>query len=116
MTESFLEKYAKEYEHKIALSNQHCPTCGLKVLESQRYPQYLCDTCANEAVDRDNNRVSFTDEIDGHSLKMRYVDGHLPDVTFNPARDNSYPHVWVRGTECEVQVAHFGGIVMIPVA
>lgn len=109
-----LSSILDELQRRIANSSQRCPICGTQVLESKRYPVYLCDSCVNEATVDDNRRVSFTDEIDGHSLTMRYLDGHLLDVTFNPARGDDYPLVWVRGVQCEVQVAHFGGIVMIP--
>lgn len=99
----------------LSTSQQRCAICDAVVLESKRYPSYLCDSCVEEAVDKDHNRVSFTDEIDGHSVNMCYVEGHLPNVISNPARGDAYPHVWVRGVECEVRVAHFGGIVMTPV-
>jgi hypothetical protein len=112
--EDELKSLLDELAARIAASNQHCALCDNRVLEMARYPHYLCNTCEEEAVDKEGRLVSFTEELDGYSLEMRFRDGLSPNVIFNPARDDGYPHVWVKGTKCEVQVAHFGGIVMIP--
>jgi hypothetical protein len=88
-----------------------CPICGKGQMKFRRYPRYLCASCVDRAVDGDGRNVSFTDHDNGDGLTMRYIDKASPDIHTDLPAATGYPHVWVDGVECEVRVAHFGGVV-----
>jgi hypothetical protein len=43
---------------------------------------------------------------------MSYRDKNSPDISTPLPSVTGYPHVWIDGVECEVRVAHFGGVVI----
>ena len=107
-----IDDYEKAYRERLATSKQKCPICGEPVIDMKRYPRYLCSDCVMRAVDAEGRLVSFTDLDNGDGLSMRYLDKASPGVIFEAPSSTGYPLVWVDGTECEVRVAHFGGVVI----
>ena len=89
-----------------------CPICNKSQMKFQRYPRYLCNDCGRRIVDGDGRSVSFTDHDNGDGLTMYYSDKASPDIHTELPSVTGYPHVWVDGIECEVRVAHFGGVVI----
>lgn len=106
-----IDDYEKAYRERLATSTQKCPLCGKPVIDMKRYPRYLCDDCVMRSVDADGRGVSFEDQDNGDGLTMRFNDKASPDIEFNAPSSTGYPKVWVDGIECEVCVAHFGGVV-----
>lgn len=107
-----IDDYEKAYRERLATSKQKCPICGEPVIDMRRYPRYLCFDCVMRAVDHDGRLVSFTDLDTDGGLSMRYQDKASPDVVIESPFSTGFPHVWVDGVECEVRVAHFGGVVI----
>ena len=107
-----MDDLEQAYKHRLAASKQKCPICEAPVLEMERYPRYLCPNCADRVVDGDGRGVTFTDHDNGDGLTMRDLDKGSPDIHTELPSVTGYPHVWIDGIECEVRVAHFGGVVI----
>src|SRR6478736_185869 len=62
-----------------ARGTQPCPNCGTQVVQSDRYPQYLCAECEGRAVDADGARVTGSNASFGGGFVLHWPDGeHEP--------------------------------------
>lgn len=92
---------------------QQCPICAADVMPMSRYPDYVCETCCQQATNQDGLPVDFTNEdisggLIGYVLEARskkFVRDE--NLTANPV-------VLIRGIESYADEAHFGGIVIRP--
>ena len=87
------------------VSSQLCPICGNAQRPFPRYPRYLCQACAAEAVDEAGRRLEFCNEsIGGGFQAMIAATGEIRDS-----------HVcFIRGVRCWADEARLGGIVIQP--
>lgn len=106
------DKLVLKESFRIQTAVNICPICNKYQRKFQRYPRYLCGNCVSRAKDGDGRLVSFTDHDNGDGLSMRYLDKATPDIHTEMPSVTGYPHVWVDDVECEVRVAHFGGVVI----
>ena len=84
---------------------QKCPICSSPVPPSERYPDYVCDTCYTRAEDEDGRRLSFTNVSLSGGFAALYRDTH----------EESDSHIcYIDGIKCRADEAHFGGIVIQP--
>jgi hypothetical protein len=87
---------------------QFCPACKTEVSTSPRYPNYICGDCVDKGQSEDGRLVKFYNEdLGGFGCVGEYVD------TKAKYEGNI---LYVNGVKCYAQEAHFGGIVIRPVA
>ena len=86
---------------------QYCACCHrVEVCYSQRYPDYLCPSCIEQLVDKNDRPVAFFN-IDGSGgCKGRYKDGDKEEYPSNVA--------YVRGKKFYAYGAYMGGIIVMP--
>lgn len=84
--------------------SQRCPICLQGVPSCERYPAYVCATCADQAVDAAGNplEIVLSGTMGGQTARGETGDGTV--VCF------------IGQVQCEVGEARFGGYVMQPVA
>lgn len=90
---------------KPTLIKQICPICKRYVKYSSRYPTYICQRCITFATDKKGKGVIFYNpEFSGHGCAGKYR--HIRNI---------YPYriCYIRGIECKVNEAYFGGIVLL---
>ena len=88
------------------MSEQRCPICDGLVEPNTRYPNYVCSTCASDAVDAVGRKLEFYNESFSGGYVARYADTHQPYDSHE---------CFVRGIRCYADEAHMGGIVIRPV-
>jgi hypothetical protein len=87
------------------MKQQQCPICSLDVPVSERYPDYICNSCVAKAKSGDGRPVEFFNEaLSGgfqavYSDTMERYEGHI---------------CYINNVKCCVDEAHFGGIVVQP--
>ncbi|RYY55755.1 MAG: hypothetical protein EOO09_09210 [Chitinophagaceae bacterium] len=88
-------------------NDSNCFTCNREIPYSTRYPERLCELCMKVAVNRDGQKLSFSNE----SLSGGFV-------SYNEStRVNGKEHTcYVKGYECHADEAYMGGIVLVPTA
>src|SRR6478735_7020368 len=91
-----------------ARGTQPCPNCGAQVVQSDRYPEYLCGECEARAVDADGARVTGSNASFSGGFVLHWPDGEHEPLPCISAR------VWVDGREWEYTEAHFGGVLITP--
>lgn len=84
-------------------SQQTCPICNRPVPRSERYPRYVCETCAAKAKSQDGRPLEFYNEGLFGGFVARYVDDGTPY--------NSH-ECFIDGIRCYADEARFGGIVI----
>ena len=92
---------------------QHCPICENEVLPMGRYPNYLCESCAEEATDKHGQPVYFTNVDISGGLIGFVRDPHTEEFVESKEL-TATPEILVRGIECYAPEAKFGGIVIRP--
>ena len=91
-----------------ARGTQQCANCEAQVIQSDRYPAYLCGACENRAVDADGARVVGTNASPTGGFILSWPDGE------HPPQQTGRAHVWVDGREWEWIEARFGGTLIVP--
>ena len=86
-------------------SAQICPLCSAVVEPCSRYPDYLCDACADLAVDEQGRGLAFFNRARPGDTLARYRDD-------GAARDSE--RCFVNAIACYASEAYFGGIVIRP--
>lgn len=87
----------------IKKQNQVCPICKRFVRCSTRYPNYVCHRCIELATDKNGNGVLFYNiEFSGHGCVGEYKKNGKPYL---------YNICYIKGIECRVDEAYFGGII-----
>jgi len=84
---------------------QNCPNCGATVRRNFRYPDYLCDLCANRVTDEQGHRVEFFNEG---------LSGGCYGVVIATGEKYLAHDCYVDGLRCWADEARFGGIVIRP--
>ncbi len=86
------------------MEKQYCPVCSAGVTPFERYPRYLCPSCAEKVTSADGRRLEF-DNVNpmGTGFVGRYADTGEP-----------YPghECFVGSFRCHAEEARFGGIVV----
>ncbi|UJP66700.1 hypothetical protein [Mongoliitalea daihaiensis] len=83
---------------------QHCPICQSEVTYSQRYPQYICNSCVELITDKEGRPVEFFNT----TILGQGCEGIYQDTGEQYAGDTCY----VRGVLCKAKEHRFGGIVV----
>jgi hypothetical protein len=91
------------------MPDQRCPICHAQIPTDPRYPDRLCDACADRAVDIDGRALNFFNVSLSGGFAVYFADDKTPaDVV---TRDHI---VFVDGVRCLADEAYFGGIVLRP--
>jgi ADP-ribosyl-[dinitrogen reductase] hydrolase len=87
-----------------------CPICGTPRPHSPRYPNHVCATCVERAVDGDGRPLEFFNPelLGGFAAAYRGTGERL-----STPRDEQ--ECRIDGVRCLAREAHFGGIVVEPV-
>jgi ADP-ribosyl-[dinitrogen reductase] hydrolase len=83
-----------------------CPACGGKGRHIQRYFGAICRPCEKLVTDADGRPVNVSNEDIWRGVRVKSGDTVLPKDT----------RLFINGIECQAREAHFGGIVIQPVA
>lgn len=82
---------------------QKCPICSTEVAYSERYPGYLCSSCAAKATDENGRPLDFGNISLSGGFAANYSDT-------GERRDS---HIcYIDGIKCRADEARFGGIVI----
>ena len=84
-------------------SQQTCPLCNRPVARSERYPRYVCQTCAARATSRNGRPLAFYNEALSGGFVARYADDDTPY--------NSH-ECFIDGIRCHADEVPSGGIVI----
>jgi hypothetical protein len=91
------------------MPDQCCPICIGQIPTDPRYPDRLCDDCADRTVDIDGRALNFVNVSLSGGFAAYFADDKTPaDVI---TRDHT---VFVDGVRCWADEAYFGGIVLCP--
>jgi predicted RNA-binding Zn-ribbon protein involved in translation (DUF1610 family) len=84
-------------------SEYHCPICRQSLALFERYPRYVCPSCAEKTCDDSGRRVDF------RNLSFTGgCQGFYPDTNeIYPSQD-----CFIDGRPCIADEARFGGIVV----
>ena len=87
---------------------QYCPICNAEVKFSSRYPNYLCNSCAEKKTDIRGEKVIFYNtHLMGHGCQGYYLrNDKLEEFPGNVC--------YVAGIECFASEGYFGGIITRP--
>ncbi len=86
--------------------HQYCPICLVEVVQSPRYPRYVCANCDGRATDENGRLLMFSNESLSGGFIAKYADT-------GEGRDS---HVcFIDGVKCWADEAHMGGIIIQPV-
>ncbi len=87
------------------METQRCPICLVKVQKSERYPNYVCNSCQLRASDAENHLLGFFNES--------FSGGFL---AFYAGTDEKYDsHIcYIDRIKCRADEARFGGIIIQP--
>ena len=85
------------------MATQHCPICLVEVPASERYPRYICRSCAHKAASTDGRLLEFSNVDMSGGFAARYADTGA-----------EYPshECFIDGVKCNADEAHFGGIII----
>jgi len=82
---------------------QRCPICSTEVAYSERYPEYLCESCAAKAVDENGRPLEFSNVSLSGGFIAYYAD----------TKEEYGQHIcYIDGIKCRADEARFGGIVI----
>lgn len=87
----------------MATGKYQCPICGCPLSLYERYPHYVCPTCAGKTCDASGRKVDF-----------RNLDFCGGCQGFYPDTMEIYPSMecFIEGRACVADEARFGGIVI----
>jgi hypothetical protein len=84
---------------------QRCPICSVDVTPSERYPNYVCETCYARAADEDDRPLTFSNVALSGGFAALYRD----------TREERSSHIcFINGVKCWAEEARLGGIVIQP--
>ena len=85
------------------MATQQCPICSVEVPPSERYPRYVCRTCAVKAASADGRLLKFSNVDFTGGFVASYVDTGA-----------EYPshECFIDGVKCHADEAKFWGIVI----
>lgn len=80
-----------------------CPICAAQVRHWERYPNQVCERCANKASDAYGRRLKFYNESLSGGFRAVYLDNGA-----------EYKHqiCYIDGRKCFANEHRFGGIVV----
>lgn len=81
----------------------HCPICQIELADNLRYPNYICNSCAEKATDKEGRKLSFYNLDFAGGFEAKYQD------TGEKYESHS---CYINGIECYADEARFGGIVI----
>lgn len=85
------------------MNQHHCPICQIELDENPRYPNYVCQSCAALATDKEGRKLVFYNVDMGGGFEAKYADN----------REVYSSHTcYINGIECYADEARFGGIVI----
>lgn len=85
------------------MDNYHCPICAAELEKIERYPKYVCRTCADKVTDINGRKISFSNpHISG---------GFIAHYSDNSEIYESHS-CYIDGIACHAEEAKFGGIVI----
>ena len=91
----------------------NCPTCGIQMGLSERYPGMSCSDCSSHTLNRDGYVVKFYNAHGpGRDVSRRHgiiIRVHTPRGEVSGGDDNI---CFVNGIKCRASEAHMGGIVI----
>ena len=87
------------------METQKCPICQVEVQKWERYPNYLCASCASRACDAEKRSLKFYNESMSGGFLAFYAD-----------TDEKYDsHIcYIDEVKCWADEHRFGGIVIQP--
>ncbi|WP_226389172.1 hypothetical protein [Penaeicola halotolerans] len=85
------------------MSHQSCSICRTAVKPNNRYPNYVCSTCATKATDQNGKFLKFSN--------LDYHGGFLAKYQESGELYNSHT-CYIDGIACHADEAYFGGIVI----
>lgn len=95
-------------------NKQFCPICNSEVMPMQRYPDYVCEKCADEVTDIDGRIVQFYNESISGGLVAHRRNPETGKFDIVDAELSANPVVLIRNVKCIAAEAKFGGIVFRP--
>ena len=87
---------------------QVCPRCGADVIQSDRYPAYLCAACESLITDDAGHPVAAYNAALTGGFLLRWPGGEHPDLLAMGA------WVYIDGTRWWATEARFGGTLVLP--
>ncbi|MCK6545864.1 hypothetical protein L6R52_08345 [Myxococcota bacterium] len=84
-------------------ATQTCPICQTPVDRSERYPTYVCGSCASRAVDEHGRPLAFGNAGINGGFVAIYLDTGAPRHSHE---------CYIDGVRCWADEARFGGIVI----
>jgi hypothetical protein len=85
------------------MSSYQCPICAAKLDLYERYPRYVCPSCAEKTCDARGRKVSFRNlSFEGG------CEGYYPDTGEKYQKNECF----IDGRSCHADEARFGGIVV----
>ena len=85
------------------MATQQCPICSVEVHPSERYPRYVCMTCAVKAASADGRKLKFSN--------VDFTGGFMAHFADAGAEYPSH-ECFINGVKCHADEAKFGGIVI----
>lgn len=80
-----------------------CPICGISQPLIERYPNYVCNKCTEEATDENGLSLTFTNE----DLSGGFI------AFYSKTKEKYNSHIcFIRGIKCIADEARFGRIVV----
>lgn len=80
-----------------------CPICRVPLPEAERYPRYVCNSCAERATSADGRSLEFANIDMSGGYQARYAHTSAPHDRHD---------CWIDGIACRADEARFGGIVI----
>lgn len=110
-TGALLKKLDDQHREDLAVSQQYCPICGDKVIESERYPIYVCEKDIDRATDENNRELVFGNASATGGFMAYYKDDR------SIAEDIIKSHrVFIDGVLFHADERYMGGIVVVPIS
>jgi hypothetical protein len=89
------------------MKKQRCPICKEPVEPSSRYPRYVCVVCVASAESKDGQPVEAVNAEAWSGIELCLRDSGQPI---------DGDRLYIQGVECVAREAHFGGVVIQPIA
>lgn len=83
-----------------------CPICSAKVGHLERYPNQVCERCANKTSDAYGRRLKFSNVALAGGLQANYLDN---------GAEYKRQICYIDGIRCYADEHRFGGIVVVVV-
>ena len=85
--------------------NSKCPICDIMINFSARYPNAVCSSCKNNAVDLNGNVVKFYNIDEFGGIKSVHYENGIQ------IERNDYI-CYIVGAQCRAEEGRFGGIII----